>query len=148
MEQEILATSPSRHAIAPWRQTLSQRFEMAIERLTDWLLIHWLGTINWGLGLLLGGAVLTPILAWLGIEPLAGMMFRAYHLICEQVPSHSLFIFGHQLALCARNGSLYLALWLGTMFFRPLRQYLKPLDWRILLLFLLPMAIDGTTQLM
>lgn len=147
MQQELSAPSPSLGAIAPWRQTLSQRFEMAVEHVTDWLLVHWLGMINWGLGTLLAVALLTPVLAWLGIEPLAGMLFRAYHLICEQVPSHSLFIFGHQVALCARNGSLYLSLWLGTMLFRPLRHHLKPLDWRLLLLFLLPMAIDGTTQL-
>lgn len=134
-------------AIAPWRRQASKIFERFINGLTDWLLLHWLGLINWFLGIILLGALVTPILAYFDVQPLAGWLFHAYHSICEQVPSHSFFILGHQVALCARNGSLYLSLWLGSMIFRFARSHLSPLKWWWLILFLLPMAIDGTTQL-
>ena len=143
--QPVLMPYPG--AISPRRQAFTRHAERFANALTDWLLLHWLDIINWTLGLILFGAILTPILAYFGVQPLAGWLFRTYHAICEQVPSHSFFIFGHQVALCARNGSLYGSLWLGSMIFRYARHRLRPLPWHWLLLFLVPMALDGTTQL-
>lgn len=133
--------------IAPWRQRISQNVLRGFNAVADWLIAHWLGVINWGLGVILALSIITPILAWLGIEPLAGWLFKTFHSICDQVPSHSIFLFGHQMALCSRNFSLYFALWLGTMLFRFVRHRVGPLDWRLLILFLLPMALDGGTQM-
>ena len=145
---EHIQTLPShRDDIAPWRQELSRRVVNAVNGLADWLLDHWLDTINWFLGTLLGLALLTPVLAYFGVEPLAGFLFRSFHSICEQVPSHALFIFGHQIALCSRNFSLYGSIWLGSMLFRFFKGRVKPLPWYLLVLFLLPMALDGGTQL-
>ena len=139
--------NPYPSSIAPWRQSFSYRVERGAIRATDWLLAHWLDLLNWGLGLIVAGALLTPVLAYLGIEPLAGQIFRAYHSICEQIPAHSFYIFGHQMAMCARNFTLYASLWVGTLIFRVVRQRLRPLPWPILVLFLLPMALDGGTQM-
>ncbi len=133
-------------SLANWRHSLNRGVMGAFETAADWLLDHWLGLMNWSLGIVLLGAIVTPILAWLGIEPLAGWIFRTYHAICDQIPSHALFIFGHQMALCSRNFSLYFGLWFGTMVFRRVRHHVKPLDWRLAILLCLPMAIDGGTQ--
>ncbi len=133
--------------IAPWRRQVSRYMTSRLAAFSDWLLLHWLGVLNWTLGLVLLVALLTPVLAYLGVEPLAGQIFRAYHAICEQIPSHSFYILGHQVALCARNFSLYFAIWAGTMLFRFARRHIHPLKWYWLVLFLLPMALDGGTQM-
>lgn len=133
--------------IAPWRQHLSRHIERGASSTADWLMRHWLGILNWALGLIVLVAILTPVLAYLGIEPLAGQLFRSYHAICEQIPAHSFFLFGHQLAMCARNISLYGGMWLGTMIFRFAGRHVRPLKWHWLVLLLLPMALDGGTQL-
>lgn len=138
---------PELNTVAPWRRRLSQRVEHAATGLSSWLLDHWLGIVNVALGFLLANAFLTPILAYWGIEPLASTMFRSYHAICDQIPSHSFFILGHQIALCSRNLALYGSIWLGSVFFRFARDKVRPLNWRWLLCFLLPMALDGGTQL-
>ncbi len=130
-------------SIAPWRQTLSR----AVTGFADWLIEHWLGILNWALGAVVIGAIVVPILAWLGIEPLAGTLFRWYHTICDQIPAHAFFIFGHQMALCSRNFSLYASLWVGSMIFRFARRRVHPLDWKLVVVLLLPMALDGGTQL-
>jgi uncharacterized membrane protein len=145
MSQEPTTYPPQ---IAPWRRNLSHVVERAAGRTADWLLLHWLDILNVALGLVIFVALLTPVLAYLGIEPLAGQIFRAYHSICEQIPSHAFFILGHQVALCARNFSLYASLWAGTMIFRFLRGRIRPLPFPLVLLFLLPMALDGGTQMM
>ena len=133
--------------IAPWRRSLSNAVETGARKSADWLIVHWLGLLNWVLGSVLLLAIVTPILSYLGFTQLAGQIFRSYHAICEQVPSHSFFIFGHQMALCARNFSLYFAIWAGTMAFRFLRNRIRPLHWSLVILLLLPMALDGGTQL-
>ena len=134
-------------SVAPWRQSLSRVVETGARKFTDWLIVHWLGLLNWVLGAVLALAILTPILAYLGFDQLAGTIFRSYHAICEQVPSHSFYIFGHQMALCARNFSLYFAIWAGTMIFRFVRFRIRPLHWSLAVLLMLPMALDGGTQL-
>jgi len=136
-----------RRDIAPWRQDISRRIVTAINRTADWLLDHWLDFINWGLGILLGFVVLTPILAYFGVQPLASVLFRSTHAICDQIPSHSFFVCGHQVGICSRCCALYGSIWLSSMIFRFVRRRVEPLRWYILILFLLPMALDGGTQL-
>lgn len=124
-----------------------QWLSRAIVTFEDGIIDHWLLLINSILGIIVGGAFIVPILAYFGVEPLAGRIFSFYHTICDQIPSHSFFLFGHQIALCSRNLSLYGSILIGTLIFRVIRHRLQPIDWRILMLFLLPMALDGGTQL-
>lgn len=138
---------PELDTLAPWRRRLSQRIEHATTVLSSWLLNHWLGLVNFALGFLLANAFLAPILAYWGVEPLASTIFRSYHAICDQIPSHSFFIMGHQIALCSRNLALYGSIWLGSIGFRLVRGTVRSLNWRWLIFFLLPMALDGGTQL-
>ena len=68
--------------------------------------------------------------------------------ICHQLPSHSLFIDGNQLFVGARDTGIYLGilftlLWLGWK--KEHRN--NNINFSALMLLVLPMAIDGTSQL-
>lgn len=54
---------------------------------------------------------------------------------------------GYKMAWCQREVSIYGAMIAAFVLFGLFRARVKPLDWRIYLLFVLPMAIDGTWQL-
>ena len=115
-------------------------FEVGVQR-------HWLAFINFMLAIFLSVAILTPILYALGWQPVGGAIFRAYHFVCAQIPSHSYFLFGYQLALCARNLAIFSSLFVGSLAFRSVRHWLRPLDWRLWVATMIPMAWDGGTQL-
>ena len=67
--------------------------------------------------------------------------------LCAQVPSHSFYIFGHQLGLCARNLSIYTAMFLGSLVFVLTKKRLTGIPWWLWVLFILPLVLDGTTQM-
>ncbi len=54
---------------------------------------------------------------------------------------------GYKMAWCERDAAIYSAMLLASILFGLVRRWLKPLDWRIYLLLITPMAIDGLTQL-
>lgn len=54
---------------------------------------------------------------------------------------------GYKMAWCERDASIYVAMIGALILFGLFRARVKPLDWRVYLLFVLPMAIDGTWQL-
>lgn len=53
---------------------------------------------------------------------------------------------GWKVAWSDRMVAMYISLWLFGILWRPLRRWLKPLPWWGFGLFLLPMAIDGTSH--
>lgn len=112
----------------------------------SWLTRHWLLVFNALNGLVVVGAVLPPLLRVLGWTPLATLLYWSYRPICLQRPSHSFFLFGHQLALEQRMVAIFGGLLLGGLLFAPLRGHLRPLDWRLLVLLNLPMLVDGLSQ--
>ena len=54
---------------------------------------------------------------------------------------------GWKVAWSDRMVSMFTSLWLFGMLWWPLRRWIKPLPWWGLILFLLPMAVDGTSHL-
>jgi uncharacterized membrane protein len=78
-----------------------------------------------GAGQLVASDVVLVLYA-VGAEGIATPICRPYHLFCDQLPSHSYFFFGYQLAV---------------------RQWWPQLRWPLWLLTVLPMALDGGTQL-
>ena len=112
-----------------------------------WLVRHWLALANGIILLLLAGAALTPALMALGFTELATPMFGSYHLVCQQLPGHSFFLFGHQMALCQRDLATYASMGLTGVVFGMSGRRWRPLPWRWYLLLLLPIALDGLTQL-
>jgi uncharacterized membrane protein len=130
------------------RRQMFDRFLVgAVGAAADALTRHWLLLINVALAMIVGGALTTPLLYALGWSWLASRLFEAYHLICGQIPSHSYFIFGHQVGLCARNLAIYSSLLGGSIMYRSVRTWSPPLSLPLWLLTLAPMALDGGTQL-
>lgn len=118
-----------------------------IDRVVLWCFRHWLGLIN-TLVLLYGGLPwLAPLLVALGYAPLGELLFRLYTPLCHQRPVQSFFLLGHQVAFCHREAAMYTTLFIGGLIFAQVRQILRPISLRLTLLLLLPLALDGTTQL-
>jgi uncharacterized membrane protein len=137
------------------------------------VLRHWLAALNGALGLFLGGAVAAPILARLGATQAAEAVYVAYHVTCHQWAFRSFFLFGQQpiyslqdladsgldpfafqgsqalgwkMAFCERDLAIYIGLLLGGIVYAR-RRALQPCGFVLYGLLILPMAIDGFTQL-
>ena len=132
------------------RQAFSRRVVRVTEFFAHLFGKHWLLLVNSLLGLFIGGAFLAPVLAYFGENQAASWLIHSYHGVCDQVPSHSYYLFGHQVCLCERCLAIYCTLLLAGIALAVLprlRSKVRPLDWRLLLLLIVPMAIDGLTQL-
>ncbi|HLY31588.1 MAG TPA: DUF2085 domain-containing protein, partial [Ktedonobacterales bacterium] len=114
---------------------------------------HWLFGVNTLLGVFIGVALLTPFgyaLGWIGPS---NAIFSFYHFLCAQTPSHSFYIEGYQVCLCARCLAIYTSLLAGGLLlalFRTRPQLLERIPrigWRWWVLGMIPMALDGGTQL-
>lgn len=113
----------------------------------NFLLAHWATVITSVLGLLVFIAMSIPFLSYFGLDVVAKPLFFALHYVCAQVPSHSFYLYGHQFGLCARNLSIYASMFLGCLAFVLSKKRLPGIPWWIWVLMMLPMALDGTTQL-
>ena len=113
----------------------------------DFLLNYWAHIITIVLGALVFIAISIPFLSFFGMDVVAKPLFYALHFVCAQIPSHSFYIFGHQLGLCARNFSIYAAMFLGSLAFVLSKKRLPGIPWWVWILLILPMALDGTSQM-
>lgn len=122
-----------------------------VEAVLEPLHQHWLAVFNSFLGLFIGLSALGPILYALGLNGPASGLFNGYRLICGQVPSHSFYIAGYQMCLCSRCLAIYSSLLAGGLFLAMYRRYplftLRSITWKMWALGMLPMALDGGTQL-
>lgn len=122
-------------------------FQRFVDSAGDFLLEYWAHVITIVLGTLVAIAIAIPFLSYFGLESLSAPLFYALHFVCAQIPSHSFYIFGHQLGLCARNFSIYTSMFIGSLIFVLSKKRLPGLPWWVWLLMLLPMALDGTSQM-
>jgi uncharacterized membrane protein len=135
---------------------------------------HWLGVLNLAVGAFLAGALAAPALAALGWTTAADGLYAAYHLTCHQWAFRSFFLFGQQavygeqqladlgldpfrfvgnaqglgwkMAFCERDLAIYIGLLLvGLLYAR--RRDLRSSGFFVYGLLILPMAVDGFTQL-
>jgi uncharacterized membrane protein len=134
---------------------------------------HWLLGVNLGVATFVIGALAAPLLAMVGAQPAADALYRLYHLTCHQWAFRSFFIFGGQsvysleqlqqlgvdpfgfdghadagwkMAVCERDIAIYAAALVAGMVFARNRD-LRPPNWKLYVLLILPMALDGFTQL-
>ncbi|AAB99504.1 TPA: DUF2085 domain-containing protein [Methanocaldococcus jannaschii] len=97
---------------------------------------------------------LAPYFAYLGETSnfwkfISICLYAVYSLICHQMPQRSFFIFGHKMAVCARCFGIYTGVLVGMIiypFIKKLDDFKIPNKW-YLIIALIPMAVDGTTQL-
>ena len=116
-------------------------------QLSDLLLGYWAHMLTCVLGLIVFITLLIPFLSYLGLDVVAEPMFFALHAICAQIPSHSFYILGHQLGMCVRNLFIYGSMFLEGLVFVLSKKRLTGIPWWVWVLMILPMALDGTTQL-
>lgn len=160
MEQEPAKSLPVSSRSIEWDQQIEglsarrQAFSRSVVRVAEvcgrFLGKHWLAIYNSLLVIFIGGAFAGPILAYFGNNAAEAWLLNSYHGLCDQIPSHSYYLFGHQVCLCERCLAIYTTFLLGglAMAVIPrLRKNTRPLDWRLWLLLIVPMALDGGTQL-
>jgi uncharacterized membrane protein len=113
----------------------------------EFLLEYWAHIITIALGTLVFIAISIPFLSYFGLDVIAKPLFYALHFVCAQIPSHSFYIFGHQLGMCERNFTIYTSMFLGSLIFVLTKKRLPGIPWWLWLLMILPMALDGTSQM-
>jgi uncharacterized membrane protein len=138
-------------AIAPVAAEQPSRdtsFRRAIIAAAQFTCDHWLLLANVSLLIFSTLPVLAPILAALGFNGITLAIFQAYSFTCHQLPSRSYFLFGYQMAYCERNTAIYLSMTLAGLAYVKLRDRgPSPLPIRWYILLVLPMALDGFSQL-
>lgn len=132
---------------SPRRQTLNNLMNSLGLHIGDFLLNRWVTLLAFILGVIVFAALSVPFLSYLGLDALSKQIFFTLHLICAQIPSHSFYILGHQLGMCARNISIYGSMYVTTLIFGLSKKRLPGIPWWLWLLMILPMAFDGTTQM-
>lgn len=162
--------------IAPWRRSLDRRLIGGIERVVRFAVEHWLFVANSALFLFITLPVLAPIFMKLGWTGPANVIYFVYAATCHQWPFRAYFLFGpewtysfetiqriagsagvytfvgneamgYKVAFCQRDVAIYLSMFLAGVLYAPIRSRVPILDWRLYVLFCLPMALDGFTQL-
>jgi uncharacterized membrane protein len=124
-----------------------QALVRVVEAVAGFITRHWLALLNLGMGIFAFGPFLSPLLMATGHPIWGRAIFLGFGLTgCHQLPSRSWFLFGYQVALCQRDVAFYGSFFLGGLLFALHRQ-LRPLNWRLFLLAVAPMAVDGLTQL-
>ncbi|QBD78062.1 DUF2085 domain-containing protein [Ktedonosporobacter rubrisoli] len=122
-------------------------FARFAHHLGNFLLNQWASVITAVLGLLVFIALSIPFLSYFGLDTIAKPLFFSLHYVCAQIPSHSFYIFGHQLGLCERNLSIYSSMFVGSLVFVLSKKRLPGIPWWLWILLMLPMAWDGFTQM-
>ncbi len=147
--QELYPSNQQQPALVPAAQAVRGKrgFERFAYRAGEFLTDHWANIITWGLGLLVFTAIAIPFLSFFGLEDLSKQLFYSLHYVCAQIPSHSFYIFGHQLGLCERNFSIYTSMFLGSLIFVLSKKRLPGIPWWVWILMMLPIAWDGITQM-
>ena len=122
-------------------------WEQKINHAFSWGFRHWLLIINGLVLLYVGMPWLVPLARVAGHHQLADLIFLLYSRLCHQKPEQSFFLYGYQVAFCERDTAMYTSLFVGGLGFGLLRDWIKPISIRSGLLLLVPMLIDGGTQL-
>jgi uncharacterized membrane protein len=139
--------SPYGADISPRRRALDAGFLAVWALLRQGLATHWLFLVNATVGFYVGLALLAPLLTSAGLTEAGQSLFAAYALACHQQPERSFFLAGYQVAFCERDVAIY-----GTMFLAGLayatRRHTRPLRWWWYLLAMVPIALDGGSQLL
>ncbi len=109
---------------------------------------HWLLIVNVGLGVYVALPVAAPLLKAIGLGVPAQVIYFFYlNFFCHQIFSRHFYLLGNPLAFCQRDLAIYTSMFAGGLLFGLVRRRLPPLPWVAYGILILPMAIDGFTQL-
>jgi uncharacterized membrane protein len=125
----------------------AERLEARVNRFVEWFLRNWIWVASGWAGLVVVGAVLTPILAANGFDTLSWMLYKAYRLLCPQREAHSWFISGHKMGFEQRDTAMFVAGAVGGPLYVLLRRFNPRISWKVMVLAQVPMLIDVGTQI-
>jgi uncharacterized membrane protein len=131
---------------APTQPDIEARINVAAHRIVQFVSRHWLALANSAFGLYLTLALLAPLLANGTFGWLSKTIYTGFRFICHQLPSHSYFISGQQLACCQRCTAIYGSFFIGGFLFWAVRDYLPPLRFRNYIFLCIPIAVDALSQ--
>lgn len=131
----------------PTKRSGKQTIKSILQRTGALFMDQWATMVMALLGLLVLTALAVPLLSFFGFDGLSKQFFFTLHYVCAQIPSHSFYILGHQLGLCARNLSIYASMFLFSLIFVLSKKRVPGIPWYVWILLMLPMAWDGGTQL-
>ncbi len=141
-----------------FRRRLTERITPCLQTAVEWLVAfivhHWLLIANLTFFLFVAPPFLAPILDAFGLHLPARIIYLAYRPTCHQLPERSYFIFGHQVAVCARCSALYVSFWgagltyaLASTLWRARVPVWRAPALRWVGVVTIPLAVDGLTQL-
>lgn len=133
--------------ISPRRLAFNRWFLSLLSKSVEFTLRHWLLVANLVNGVIWLGAVAVPLMMAIGPPHLGAALFSAYHLICQQNPDHSYFLLGYQMAMDQRMMAIYASMLLAGVVYWMMGRRLGSLHWRYYGLAIIPIAVDGFTQL-
>ena len=175
--QGLAGPGATRTQIAAWRVRFDRRFASTYEPLAHALALHWLALANAALAVFLGLAFVAPALMALGLAGPARSLYSAYALVCHQWAFRSFFLFGerfaypletlrplvgeqrvyefigspmlgYKVAFCERDVAIYAAMLLTGLLYARVRGRLRPPSLPVIGCLILPIALDGFTQLL
>jgi len=155
-EETTHPTSPTREemdyilaGIGPRRKAFNDAVTMGAEFVGGWLRRHWLALVNGVLVTYIGLAILTPVAFAFGLNGPASAVFHLYRFFCDELPTHSFFVFGYQICLCQRCLAIYTSMLLSGLTLALLRKRrdVPSITWWLWVVAMIPMALDGGTQL-
>lgn len=129
------------------RDTFDRRFMRGVDATTRWFQRHWLAVFNGSALALVIGGFLSPFAKAQGWDGLADALWRFYRNSGICASPNTYYVFGHSMCLCQRCTAIYMAMFLAGLGFAAMRRFLPPLNVKIFALMIIPMVIDGFTQL-
>jgi len=96
------------------------------------------------LGALVSLAFLAPISLALGLTPVAKVLYFIYSFFCHQFANRSIHLFDYQLAWCARDTGIWIGFFVVALLIK--MQKVKGIKWYWVILFVIPIALDGGIQ--
>lgn len=159
----------------------SSAISRGANNIVTWVARHWLALFNTAWALYVFTPFLAPILMRVGMPEAAQVIYTVYSVFCHQLPDHSYFLFGPDMApqdqaliaagmssgsnlflvrsfigspeigwkvaLCQRDVAIYASVFLTGLLYGAVRHRVRKLPFKIYVLFVIPIAVDGLTQL-
>lgn len=126
-------------------------FDVRFMKGVDWIVRgfqrHWLFIFNAATFLLLASSFLTAALYVWGMDDTGDMLRRFYFNSGICVSPNKYFLFGYATGMCQRNTAIFLSMFLAGLGYAGMRRFLPPLSLKLFFLLILPIVIDGVTQL-
>lgn len=133
-------------SVAPWRRRLDDAVTPRLEASFGFVESRWPLLASLASALVILGAYLSPLLQHLGYGDIGKAIFGAYYYLCAQTPGHSFFPWGYQAALDQRMTAIYGTVAVAGLLYNRYYRKISHLSWRLYLLLILPLALDGFTQ--